>query len=117
MRPLEWMNDNAPFFPFLPAGESASVILNKHEVLILTVDAPAQEDEDALPPGTPLRHVVVECRGRAIEGLIAIDMPENQRRVLDSMNLAEPFLTVRDGLRHHLIRKARITRVLESREE
>lgn len=117
MRPMEWMNDNVPFFPFLPAGESTSVILNKHEVLILTVAAPAEEEEDALPPGTLLRRVLVECRGRVIEGRVAIDMPENQRRVVDCLNFPEPFLTVRDGARHHLVRKARITRILEPREE
>lgn len=117
MRPMEWMNDNVPFFPFLPAGESTPVILNKHEVLILTVAAPAEEDEDALPPGTPMRRVVVECRGRVIEGQVAIDMPENQRRVVDYLNFPDPFLTIRDGARHHLVRKARITRILEPGKE
>ena len=117
MRPVEWMNDSVPFFPFLATGAPASVILNKHEVLILTVAAPVAEEEDELPPGTPMRRVVVECRDRVIQGQVAIDMPENQRRVLDYLNFPEPFLTVRDGPRHHLIRKARITRVLEPREE
>ena len=117
MRPLEWMNDGTAFFPFLPQDAERAVILNKHEVLVLTVSAPDQEDEDDLPPGTPLHRVAVECRGRVIGGLVAVDMPENQRRVLDHLNRHDTFLTIRDGARHHLVRKARITRILEPREE
>jgi hypothetical protein len=117
MRPLEWMNDNTPFFPFLPSGGASSIILNKHEVLILTAAAPLEEDEDEMNPGIPLRSVVVECRDRVISGLVAIDMPDNQRRVLDFLNRNDTFLTVRDGARHHLVRKARITRVVEPKED
>jgi uncharacterized protein (UPF0216 family) len=40
-------------------------------------------------------------------------MPEGQERLLDFLNLREPFVTVRDGERHHLIRKQRITQVVE----
>jgi hypothetical protein len=116
MRPVEWMNDNMAFFPFLATGAASPVLLNKHEVLILTVDAP-DEGQDDLAPGTPISHVSVECRGRMISGLVAIDMPANQARVLDYLNRPDPFVTVRDGKRHHLIRKARIERVLETTEE
>ena len=44
-------------------------------------------------------------------------MPEANRRVLDYLNRPEAFLTLREGDRHHLVRKARITRVVEIREE
>ena len=57
--------------------------------------------------------MVVECAGQRLEGELLIDMPENHRRVLDLLNRAEAFLTVRVGDRHHLVRKARITCVVE----
>jgi hypothetical protein len=44
-------------------------------------------------------------------------MPEEHRRVLDYLNRPGRFLTLRDGDRHHLVQKNRITRVQETREE
>jgi hypothetical protein len=44
-------------------------------------------------------------------------MPEEQRRVLDVLNRPGRFLTLRDGARHHLVQKNRITRVQETRKE
>jgi hypothetical protein len=62
------------------------------------------------------RRVVVECRDRSFEGEIVIDMPPHLSRVSDYLNGPDPFLIVRDGGRHHLIRKTRITRVIEPKE-
>ena len=111
MRPEEWMNDTVPFFPFLPEGEGGSVILNKHEVLVLTVIG-AEDSLDAEPGGYD-RRLAVEVRGRVLTGNVRVDMPVNQSRVLDFLNTSHPFLEVREGFRRHLVRKARITRVLE----
>ena len=117
MRPEEWMNESAPFFPFLPDDATAPVILNKREVLVITV--PADADAGDLPEGAdnPRRRVTIETRDRRFEGLVVIDMPQNQSRVLDYLNRPEAFLTLRDGDRHHLVQKDWITRVSEIREE
>ncbi|HUG52198.1 MAG TPA: hypothetical protein VMR21_01295 [Vicinamibacteria bacterium] len=115
MLPDEWMNDATPFFPFLPTNASAPVILNKAEVVVLTVssdDLPAAD-----PLDSPVRNVQVECRERTVAGSLVIDMPEGHRRVLDYLNRPDAFLIVHDGDRHHLVRKARITRVLEPKGE
>ena len=46
MRPDEWINDSTPFFPFLPVNAGATIILNRSEVVVLTVVAePPPEDE------------------------------------------------------------------------
>lgn len=117
MRPEEWMNEPAPFFPFLPDDTKVPVILNKRELLVITV--PAEADAGDIPDGAenPVRRVAVEAEDRRFEGLIIIDMPSNQCRVLDYLNRPEGFLTLRDGDRHHLLQKERITRVIELREE
>ncbi|PYQ55359.1 MAG: hypothetical protein DMF78_02275 [Acidobacteria bacterium] len=114
MRPDEWMNDASPFFPFLPANASEPVILNKTEVVVLTVPEEAHPPEEDM--GNPVRRVQVECRERTLSGNVIIDMPEGHQRVLDYLNRPEAFLIVHDGDRTHLVRKARITRVLEPRE-
>ena len=116
-RPEEWLNDESHFFPFLPDEAAAPVLLNKREVLVLTVPASASEGE--IPEGidSPVRRVAVEAEARRLEGTLIIDMPQNHLRVLDYLNRAEQFLTLRDGEVHHLIQKERITRVLEIREE
>ena len=72
--------------------------------------------DDPEETGAKRRHVVVECRDRRFEGEIVIDMPPHLRRVSDFLNRPDPFVIVQEGGRHHLIRKARITRVLEPRE-
>jgi len=115
-RPEEWMNEETRFFPFLPDKAVVPIILNKNEILILSV--PAVADAGDVPEGAMLaeRRVAVVVGGRRILGKIVLDMPENHCRVLDYLNRGERFLTLRDGDRHHLIQKARITRVEEARE-
>lgn len=114
MRPDEWMNDTTPFFPFLPANSSTSVILNKSEVVVLSVVVEGALEEEGVE--SPHRRVQVECRDRVIAGILTIDMPEGHQRVLDCLNRPDPFLILRDGDREHLVRKQRITRVIETRE-
>jgi hypothetical protein len=118
MRPAEWMNDAAPFFPFLPDDGPASFLVNRCEVLVVTVSAESDADlDDPAEDGGLRRRVIVECRDRRFAGEIVIDMPSHLSRVLDYLNRPDPFLIVRDGDRHHLIRKARITRVIEPKEK
>jgi hypothetical protein len=113
MRAEEWMNDEAPFFPFLPDGEGRPVILNKGQVVVVTVAASADGDEAAGEAGTPVRRVRVECGALRVEGEVLVDMPAHHSRILDLLNRPGAFLNVREGERHHLVRKAAITRVSE----
>lgn len=114
MRPDEWMNDTTPFFPFLPAEASSPIILNKAEVVVLSVVVEGELEEPGVE--SPHRRVQVECRERIVAGILVIDMPEGHQRVLDYLNRPDSFLVVRDGDREHLVRKERITRVTEPRE-
>lgn len=117
MRAAEWLNESAPFFPFRPADGSGSVLLNRNEVLVFTVAAEDDGDaEETDETGGVRRRVIVECRDRTFEGEIVIDMPPHMRRVSDFLNGPDPFLIVRGKDRHHLIRKARISRVIEPKE-
>jgi hypothetical protein len=61
--------------------------------------------------------VAVEAGGEQFEGRVVIRMPRTQQRVVDWLNDADPFITVRAGSRHHLVQKALITRVVELRED
>ena len=113
MRAEEWMNEPVSFFPFLPDGEGRPVILNKAQVAVMTVAASADHDEALEQVGAPSKRVRVECGALRIEGEVLVDMPANQSRVLDLLNRPGAFLNVREGDRHHLVRKAGITRVSE----
>ncbi|HEX9187136.1 MAG TPA: hypothetical protein VGB87_08700 [Vicinamibacteria bacterium] len=113
MRAEEWMNDPAAFFPFLPDGEGRPVILNKQQVLVVTVAASADHDETIDAVGTKTRRVRVECGSLRLEGEVLVDMPVNHSRILDLLNRPGAFLNVREGERHHLVRKSGITRVSE----
>jgi hypothetical protein len=114
MRAEEWMNDPVTFFPFLPDGEGSPVILNKQQLVVITVAASADRDETLDAVGVPVRRVNVECGALRLSGDVLVDMPANHSRVLDLLNRPGAFLNVRDGERHHLVAKARITRVSES---
>jgi hypothetical protein len=116
-RPEEWMNDGVEFFPFLPDEPGGAVFLNKREVVAVTVAASADRDATLEAVPLPARRLSLECGTRRFSGTIVIDMPENHCRVLDYLNRPGAFLTLRDGDRHHLVAKARITRVIETRED
>jgi hypothetical protein len=113
MRAEEWLNDPASFVPFRPDGEGRPVILNKQQVTVVTVAASADHDEALDEAGAPVRRVRVECGALRIEGDVLVDMPANHSRILDLLNRPGAFLNVREGERHHLVCKSRITRVSE----
>ena len=109
------MNEPSTFFPFAADAEGGPVLLNKREVLVLTV--PAEADRNDLPAEAqyPRRTVTIECEAQRLSGELAIELPEDHNRVLDYLNGPQRFLTLHDGDRDHLIQKERITRVLEQR--
>jgi hypothetical protein len=112
MRPEEWVNAPAAFFPFLPDREDKPVLLNKDEVVVISIGAATLDDD--LPAGAAeAREVTVECGTLRLEGVLRLEMPEGQRRVLDTLNRPERFLTLRAGKRRHLVHKRHITRVTE----
>jgi hypothetical protein len=117
MRADELMNEPAMFFPFLPDQAHSPVILNKEEVLVVTVAVPADAEETSSPDVECEHHVVVECGGHHINGmLLPRERPGAHSRVLDVLNLGSSFLVVRHGDRLHLVQKRRITRVIEVSE-
>ena len=113
MRAEEWMNDSVSFVPFLPDGEGRPVILNKQQITVVTVAASADHDEAMEQAGAPVRRVRVECGALRLEGDVVVDMPANHSRTLDLLNRPGAFLNLREGERHHLVCKSRITRVSE----
>jgi hypothetical protein len=114
MLPEEWVDTPQPFFPFSAEDGGHPTIFNKRDVVALTVKAEANlppDDEEAAD--LALHGVIVEACGQRFGGDVLIDMPRNQRRIVDVLNNASTFVTVRDGDRHHLIQKRHITRVIE----
>jgi hypothetical protein len=112
-RPSEWLNEPAEFFAFLPDDASSPIMVNKGEVLYVSVQAEANDVGLTEDVAVPRQAVEVECAGRRLEGHFAIDMPAGHTRVLDYLNRSERFLTLRNGRRHYLLRKSGITRVFD----
>jgi len=112
MRPEEWLNEPPPYFAFLPNDTESPVLMNKREVLVMTFPAQSADGEEP-EIESPQRRVAIECEARRLEGVLVLDMPAHLSRVLDYLNRPQMFLTLRDGNRHHLVQKERITRVLE----
>jgi hypothetical protein len=117
MRPDEWANSVALFFPFRPYEGQCRTIINRRRVVAITVGADANTGDDQEGVGVPESHVSVEAAGHCFQGSVRLDMPRNQQRVVDLLNAPEPFVTVRSVDRHYLVHKEHITRVLETHEE
>jgi hypothetical protein len=115
MRSEEWMEEAQPFFPFLADGSPSSVILNKRQVVALSLPR-SSEEPPVTAGGGPVRRIQVFCGERVFQGSLVIDMPESQSRVLDCLNRPGSFLGLWDGARHLLIQKRLITRVQENPE-
>jgi hypothetical protein len=110
-RPEEWINDRRSFFPLLPEGETAPLILNKEQLVAVTVPAPPNADFQA----DVLREVAIEAGGETFVGTLHVDMPENQQRVLDYLNLAPAFVALYTGSQMHLVHKRHVARLMEGR--
>jgi hypothetical protein len=108
-RPEEWINDGREFFALLPEGASAPLILNKEQIVAVTVPAGPSLHADVL------REVEIEAGGESFAGTLHVDMPENQQRVLDYLNRAPAFVPLYSGARLHLVHKRHIARLLEGR--
>lgn len=111
MRPDEWLHEPTPFFA-LRMADGGSAFVNKLDVLAVTVAAADDPDQEDGSFGVE-RSIVVECLSHRFEGTLVIDMPPDRRRVLDALNGPGDYLTLRDGDKHHLVRKTRITRAFE----
>jgi hypothetical protein len=113
MRVDEWLEEAASFFPFLPDGEGRPVILNKEQLVALTVPGGGDLDDLQADSLLPRQLVEVECGAQRLTGEVVIDMPADHLRMLDLLNRPGSFLAVREGERRHFVRKSRITRLSE----
>ena len=91
----------------------APVLMNKREVLVLSVVRRRRRATRALSRRARIAAWPWSARPGAWKASWSSTCRAHLRRVLDCLNRPQPFLTVHDGDRQHLIRKERITRVLE----
>ncbi len=117
MRAEEWINQKDSFFPFLPDDAQKAVILNKCQVLVLTVAADSDPNDLPEEASIPRQAVSIELSGMSISGTVFLDMPANHERVLDVLNGQGAFLPVHEGMKHHLVAKRAIIRVNETEGE
>ena len=110
MRPEEWINEPRAFFPFLPDDAAGPLILNKEQLVLVSVAYAPSEDHGELE-----RAVTIECGGRTLAGNLHIEMPTNQQRVLDYLNQPPAFVPLYAGDRLHLVHKRHVSRLAESR--
>ena len=116
MRTEEWINEPAQFFPFLPDKADRALLLNKEQVVVVSLAAPAPADDPAAGDEEASAHqVTVECGSLRLQGELKVAMPEGHRRVLDVMNRPERFVALRADAHQHLVHKRYVSRVLENR--
>ena len=111
-RPDEWINEGGPFFPFRIDGAETTELFSKNTSLRLTVPAALLHEEDQAAD-VEHRRLLVETAGGSFEGVVRLDMPSHQRRVLDYLNQPQPFLCLMAEDRAHLIQKRLVKRTVE----
>lgn len=109
--PGEWFNSPTNFFPFLPTDKASTVILNKDQIVSALVTVEGEEHVADIR-----RRVVAESLHLNAEGIVYIDMPAHQSRLLDYMNRPERFIGLYEGNRCRLMHKQYITRIYEVTE-
>ena len=114
--PVERLNDEADFFPFLT--EAGPVVVNKRQVAWVTFDlrmVPQTDEEIAVESShlVPEQRVWVDVAGRRLDGVLFMDLPGYKNRVLDYLNEPSRFLRLRNGTWLHYVGRSHITRVIE----
>lgn len=110
----EWMNRPGHFFPFAVDGEETPRILNKHHVMVMTVQAEAEIEKETM--GVQ-RAVVVQCGALRLDGTVSVELPEEHSRTLDWANAPEPFLVLRNAEGLHIVQKDCISSIADRPEE
>jgi len=117
LRPDERLNDEADFFPFLLADSPEPVIVNKRQVAWVAFDVrtfpTSSDDDDYEAPSTPEHRVSIHCRGRKLEGVLVIDLPQYKSRVLDRLNQPERFLRIKEAHLLVYVNRDHISKVVE----
>lgn len=113
MPPDEWTETVPAFFPVRSRAQRRLTLVNRDEVVAVTVPAASNSTGDDALVDCPVFRVEVDTGRVRFEGDIVIDMPPGHQRVADWLNGPGLFLTLRAGLAHHLIQKRHVLRVLE----
>ena len=110
----DWLNDDEEFIPFQPAGRSEHFILNKQQILVVTVPPGAGSRADV---DLPMRDISVELEGVWYAGSLPIDLPPEHSRTLDMLNRAALFVCLASEEADHVVNRHRIQRVREGHQD
>lgn len=113
MPPDEWTETVPAFFPVRSRAARTLTLVNRDEVVAVSVPATSNTLHDDALVDCPVFRVAVDTGRVKFEGDIVIDMPPDHQRVADWLNAPGSFITLRDGAAHHLIQKRHVLRVLE----
>ncbi len=118
MRPEERLNEDEPFFPFLPDGEKHAILVSKRHLAALLVSN--EEYERFTLQGVSAdveRSVTIVCTHETYKGTLSFDAPRERRRVQDALNAKGSFIVLGVGAARAIINKASIRIVKDCEEE
>jgi len=116
-RPSDLLNGPGDFLPAIESPRHV-VLLQKDAIMVPTVAAEAEfPPEEMLPgetsagSGAGVEAEIILQDGTEIRGAVVFAMPEGKNRLLDFLNLPEPFFAVRDGEVARLVNKRCVVRI------
>ena len=113
---VDWMNEQAEFFPFLPERSKEAEILSKQAVVQAVINTELDHNEiyEMMEQTVWIEHVEVRCEPFAtISGSVLLNLPPGRSRVLDFLNQQTRFFAVTNGSKNHIINKKYVTSVKE----
>ncbi len=116
-RPSDLLNGPGEFFPAIePPGKL--VLLQRDAVMVISVSAESEfppgeagEDLAGIEEGARMTVEVTLQDGSALRGTVGFMMPEGRNRLIDFLNTADRFLTLREDSLARLVNKRRIVRL------
>jgi hypothetical protein len=103
------LNGPESFLPLEVSAEHVTVVHSKERVLWCRYDGPVGPVLEFLLPRRRVTLLLED--GSTLNGDLVADGPPDRRRVLDCLNLGEPFLLLECGERDYLVRRQAIVLV------
>ena len=104
---LNLLNESHDYVPVERMKRVA--LLNKYQIIFVKLPAEKTSEE---PSGIPRKRIqVLLPTGQELKGTISVDLPEENRRVLDFMNLRAPFFLLRDRKELYIVNRSMIQEV------
>lgn len=112
---FSFMEDGCAFFPFLLSANGILEFISKSRILALQYILPSDEEDVNLMHIESIAAIMPD--GSEIAGMLTEEVPREQSRLSDCLNLSNKFLNMRAGHKAWCVNKKLIVKVTGARRK